>query len=63
MIDEFVAGTLITKFGFPIAVAGVLLWDRIKNKQDNKVLLERNNRLLEEIKAGILDEKRGIPNG
>ena len=52
--------TLISNFGFPIAVALILLYDKIKTNGSLSKVVETNNKLLIEIKEIL---KGGLKNG
>ena len=48
MIEE-----LIRNFGFPVAVALILLYDKIKSNNHLGKIVQNNNELLREIKNAI----------
>lgn len=50
MIDEFII-TLLKEIGFPIFVAVLLLYDKIKSNGNLKKVVENNNLLLQKIEA------------
>lgn len=52
MIDEFII-TLLKEIGFPIFVAVLLLYDKIKSNGNLKKVVENNNLLLQKIEARI----------
>ena len=51
-MDEIV--TMVNTMGFPIAVALILLWDRIKSNGSLKKVVENNNTLLKKIERKLI---------
>jgi len=47
---------IIRELGFPIAIALILLWDKIKNNGALKIVVENNSKLLNEIKNILMNK-------
>jgi len=50
--------TLVNNLGFPMAVAGLLLWDKIKSNGHMAEVVKTNNEILCELKEVLIAIKK-----
>ena len=53
MIEEYTTATMLSQFGFPVVVALVLLWDKIKTNGSLAKVVENNNIILKRIEGKL----------
>lgn len=56
MTIETTSMEIIKEVGFPIFVAGVLLWDKVRNNNNMKKVVENNNNILNRIERRLSKE-------